>query len=62
MFLKKGCDGSRESGRRGEEVKGRGGERVKGRDYFVPKIRSPASPSPGTIYPLSLRLSSSPAR
>src|SRR6056297_773858 len=27
--------------------------------YFVPNIRSPASPSPGTIYPLSFNRSSS---
>ena len=30
--------------------------------YFVPKIRSPASPSPGTIYPFSFNFSSNAAK
>ena len=36
-------------------------ERVATTRYFVPNIRSPASPSPGTIYPFSFNRSSSAA-
>ena len=37
-------------------------ENFKGSIYFVPKILSPASPRPGTIYPFSFRQSSNAAR
>ena len=30
-------------------------ENVNGNIYFVPKIPSPASPKPGTMYPFSFR-------